>query len=256
MPSPYQAELDDTRQELRRGAAGTVVLWPKVAGDNVVASAATFAVYEPDGTQLASGTSTITTFDTDQASRIACAVSAVGLDLAENYRVDVTYTAGGVDYVESVQFDVLAEPMGTVQVSLNDLVDEVADAAQILERLAEQQGANETDVRLAARLALRGWGDVRGWLRRDIRKAGGAWPAYILDREDLRPVIVARALHRMYALQGRGNATAAESADHWKAEADSRYAALPPIRFSDDEDKVETGEVATFGTIRMHRRWY
>lgn len=255
MPSPFQAELDDVRQELRRSGAGAVVLWPKVLGDNVVATAATFTVHRPTGEQLAAGNGTITVFDVDQASRIACAVSAAALDVGENYRVDVTYQVGADTHVESVQFDVLVEPMGTLGLSLNDLVDELADAATILERLAVQQGDTETDVRFAARILLKAWGDVRRWLRKKILEDGESWPLYLLNREDLRDVIVARALHRMFVHQGRGTTSAAESADYWDEQSQRRFAALPPLQFSRDADKVPDATVRPAGSIIRRRRW-
>lgn len=255
----FQQEMDDVRQEVRRGGSGSVALWPKQSGANVVASAATWASYDPDGNALSTGSGTVTAYQdgdaVNVASRVSCTIDASALDIGENYRVDVTYTVGASSYVESVQFDVVVEPAGSLGVSMNDLQSEQSDVEPILLRQAAQQETGRTAQQQAAVLGVRAWGDVRQWLKKKVEQQGSSWPLYIVNREDVRGVVVARALYRMIVAQGLTSADLREQADWWRTEAERRFAAMPALQFSTDEDRVPDDVVQTFSVVETRRTW-
>lgn len=251
----YQQELDDTRQEVRRGASGVVYYWPKVDGANVaVTGTPTYVWYDPDEESKASGN--VTTTSVGGFTRCAVTVDASGEDdVRENHRLAISFVYNSQTYVDSVGFDVVVEPMGTVGVSLNDLASEQADAAAILARQAAQQESGRTAAQQAAVLASRAWGDVRAWLKRKVEQQGSSWPLYIRNREELRSVIVARALYRMHVAQGVLNVDARDQAEWWRAEAERRFAGLPALQFSSDEDAEVDDQLRSFGSIETRRAW-
>lgn len=251
----YQQELDDVRQEVRRGASGIVRYWPKVDGENVaVTGTPTYVWYDPDGDTLGSGNTTPTTVGA--FTRCAITIDASGeTDVREGHRVAISFVYSGSTYVESLSFDVVVEPMGSVNVSMNDLTSEQADAEAILLRQALQQESGRTAVQQAAVLATRAWGDVRAWLKKKVEQQGSSWPLYILNREELRMVIVARALYRMHVAQGLSNPEARDHAEWWRAEADRRFAGLPALQFSTDTDALADDQIQSFGVVEMARRW-
>lgn len=251
----YQQELDDVRQEVRRGSSGVVRYWPKVDGINVaVTGTPTWIAYDPDGVSIGSGSTTVATVGS--VSRLSATVDASGEDsVRENYRLEISYVYSATTYVESVHFDVVVEPIGTIGVSKNDLLSEQSDAEPILTRQAAQQEAGRTADQQAAVLASRAWGDVRGWLKRKVEQQGSSWPLFIVDRESLRSVVVARALHRMMVAQGLTNPDVREQAEWWRAEAERRFAALPELKFSTDNDAVPDDAVRSFGVVQLSRSW-
>ena len=251
----FQQELDDVRQEVRRGASGVVRFWPKVDGENVaVTGTPTYVWYDPEGDTIASGNVTAATVGTFTRCSVTIDASSE-TDVKENHRLLISFVYSTVTYVESVGFDVVVEPMGSVNVSMNDLTSEQADAEAILLRQALQQESGRTAVQQAAVLATRAWGDVRAMLKRKIEQQGSAWPLYILNREELRMVIVARALYRMHVAQGLSNPEARDHAEWWRAETDRRFASLPALHFSTDTDALADDVIQSFGTTTLSRRW-
>lgn len=149
----FAAELDDRRQEARRGyASNPVYFWPKVAGlGNVfVASspAPTFATSKPDGAAIASGSATVATFD--GVTRLGVTIDASGLELDENYACHFTWTYDGLQHVDTVRFDVVREPYDGSDVSLNDLLDELAELRELLEGQAQAHGSARSIATTAA----------------------------------------------------------------------------------------------------------
>jgi hypothetical protein len=248
----YAQELDDTRQEVRRASTGTVRLWPKVDGLNVaVTGTPTWAAFDPAGVAVGSGNATADTFGA--ISRLTATVTGA-TDVGENYRVEFTYTATN-SYTESVHYDVVVEPIGTIGVSMNDLLSEQADVEPILLRQAEAQEAGRTARQQAAVLAARATGDVRTWLKKKIEQQGSSWPLYIVNREELRGVVVARAMHRMIVAQGLTNPDLMAQAEYWAREAEKRFAGLPALQFSTDNDAVPDDEVRGFAVVEKRRTW-
>lgn len=249
----FQQELDDVRQEVRRGASGAVRLWPKVDGVNVaVTGTPTWVAYDYDGAQIGSGNATVDAFGA--VSRLSATIDASALDVGENHRVAFTYTATS-SYTESVHFDVVVEPIGTIGVSLNDIMSEQSNAQEILTRQAAAQEAGRTAQQQAAILAVRAWAEVRAWLRKKVQQQGSSWPLYIVNREELRQVVAAMAVHKMIVAQGITSPDLREQADYWRIEAERRFAGLPELQFSTDDDAVADDSVRTFGVVEVSRTW-
>jgi hypothetical protein len=250
----YQQELDDARQEVRRGSSGPVVLWPKVAGLNVaVTGTPTWIAYDPAGTVIGNGNATADAVGS--VSRLTATVDVSGeTSVGENYRVAFTYTATA-SYTESVHFDVVVEPIGTIGVSMNDLMSEQSNAEEILTRQAAAQESGRTAQQEAAILAHRAWSEVRSWLKRKIQQQGASWPLFIVNREELRAVVAALAIHKMIVAQGMTSPDIREQADYWRGEAERRFAGLPELQFSTDTDAVADDAVRTFAVTEMRRTW-
>lgn len=134
----YARELDELRQEVRQGAAGTVVFWPKIDGANVLASStaghATFEVFKPDGTSI-EGPSNFSPTTVDDISKFSITISAIS-DLDEDYYVKIVWRQNGTSVVRNdyVYFDVVLWPFGGTRISLNDLLEERPDVGLILDR--------------------------------------------------------------------------------------------------------------------------
>lgn len=248
----FQQEMDDVRQEVRRASTGAVRLWPKQDGLNVEATAGTWRAFAPGGVALDSGAATVEAFGA--VSRLSAVVSAPAA-VGENFRAEFTYTTAAGTFTESVHFDVVVEPVGTIGVSLNDFLSEQADAQPILQRQASMQEAGRTAQQQAAILALRAWGDIRAILKRKVEQGGGRWPLYIVNREDLRRVVTAQAMHRMIIAQGVTSPDLREQAEWWRSEAERRFAAMPELQYSHDDDAEPDAVVASFAIVETRRSW-
>ena len=255
----FQAELDDRRQEVRRGyASNTIVFWPKIAGTGNVAidSNPTFEIKTPSGTLITSGTASRTTVDSVERVNITIDASATATyTLDENYMAIVTWIDGGATYVTTVRFDCVLEPFHPL-ISLNDLAGEVADIEEDLSRQAAAMDSDGTLTadQLASIYGVKAWGDVRRRIRAQLASVGRVYPRLILDREGLRHVTVAAALARIYRAEGGGlDSEAREIADDWRTEVDARLASLGEMDYDANEDRIEDAVLGNFGTVQMQR---
>lgn len=256
----YAAELDDRRQEVRRGYASNVVrLWPKVAGTgNVLATSATAEIFNPSGTSL--GAASVTNTTVGGISRLDIAVdasSSTTYELRENYAAVVTWAHAGVTYVGTVRFDCVLEPWDGSDLSLNDLLDEVADLGELLQQQVDAKGDNARTIEQeASLLGVRACTDVKGWIRAQLEAKGRYYPRLILQREELRSVIVAQAVARCYRARGGGaDSPARQLYLDWTAEAQSRLKALGELDYDSSEDRVADDSVGGWGSVRIGRSW-
>ena len=252
----YAAELDDRRQEVRRGNANDVVrLWPKAPGiGNVLVTSPTAVLYRPNGSSL--GAATVTATTVSSVTRLDVAVDASALELDEGYAAVVTYTYDNTTQIRTVRFDVVREPWDGSDVSLNDLVDEVADIGTLIEAQALAKSATRTVEQEASLLAMKATQDVKGWLRSELAAKGRIYPRLILQREELRNVVSAQAVARAYRAQGGSTDSATRQlATDWQTEAQSRLRALGELDYDADDDGVADQTLAAWGAVRIERTW-
>jgi hypothetical protein len=260
----YLPELDDGPKEVRRGYAGNVLrFWPHVPGiGNVqLAAAPTFKVFNPSGTQIGGdAVSTITDLGAPLVSRVNLAIDASDTDaweLGDHYRVEVTWVYQGEETQSTVHFSCSREPY-TPNLSLNDFVEEAADAAQYLEAQAQVLDAARTAEEHASVLAVKAWSDVYGWLQNRLFSEGERIvPRCVIPKWKLNRVVIAQALHRMY--RAEGGAIDTPSSDltlEWKDEAATRFDALGALDYDADEDGTVDQEVTGPVSRKMRRSWF
>lgn len=257
----FQAELETiVRQEVRKGASGSIYLWPTRLGENVVVTGPTCRVLY-QGTEIATpsvtedGPTDPNPPNDPLASKLVVLVDAATLQLSDRYTAIFSFTVDGDAVQESVGFDVVVEPAGSFGVSLNELVSEQADIAAMLERQAEQQADDRDANDQAALLAVSAWGYVRALLKKKVIEAGGIWPAFVVNKEELRPVVTAEAIRRAFVAQGMTSEAIIALEGYWARQRDQRFAALPPIEVSSDEDREAETIVQSFGIVETERRW-
>jgi len=250
------------RQEIRHGSSTALPIrfWPKVSGLNIISDAGpTFSVYRSDGTQI--GASTAATLDSvGGVSRFTASItwSTFGqtlMPLGESYRVDFTWTHSGATYVEAVQFDVVVEPWSTLNTSGNDLIDEWSGIAGVLERQAEVQADGRTAEQQAQVLLIHATREIRSRIKRRVETEGKPWPIYIVNRDEVRPVVVAEAVRRAVVAQGLTSDVVITMAEFWRGEVERRLAAMPDLRYSADENRTEDGSLSVYTTARTSRSW-
>lgn len=251
---PFLSELDDRRQEVRRGASGTVTLWPKVDGANVAVTAPTAISYGPSGNQLAAPSVTNTSLSS--VSRLTVSIDATSLELGENHRVDFTYTYSAASYVESIAFDVVVEPWGTIGGSLNDLVDEQADIGPMVLRQAQNQLSSRTVEEQAQVLLVHAARSIRSRVKSKVEadRGVGSWPIFIINKDEVRPVIIAEAVRRAIASQGLLSDALVQLEAYWARQVELRFAGMPALQYSADEDRV-ADSVLNASVVRSERSW-
>lgn len=257
---PFAAELESmTRPELALGVAGYLRYWPKVRGANVLATSVTYRVLDPAGVEVVASTST-TPATIDGVSRCAVSLTPSGglWRLAEDWRIEFTFTAIDEDglsasYVQSLNFDVVIEPLGDLGVSLNNLAGDDNAASVICERHASALDPQRSAQNQAQIYVMEAVADLRKLLKRKVKERGEEWPRYIANKDDLRAVVVAGALHRMYRAQGFNSDAAVRAAQEWRDERDTRFSDLPDLRFSSDTDRQPDVELRGFRTIILRR---
>jgi hypothetical protein len=275
----YLAELDNRPLEVMQGQVGYLYVWPKVAGvGNIQLEAdgagvkATYLLYKPDGTQLPAaaplnfaGRTIATVHDVgdvgEEVSKIEVVVDATSLELGEGYSADVVWVHQNEHnqydaYRRRVQFSVCKAPY-TPSVSLNDLLEELADAGQYLAGQAAALDDARTPEAHAAVLGVKAWVDVYRWLQTRLTNEGGrVIPRLILPDWKIHPVVVAQALARLFAAEGGGEGTTTgQLAAQWKAEARARFDALGALDYDEDDDGVPDAELFAPNTRRLRRSW-
>lgn len=259
----YQAELSDYRQQVRYNYASNVItFWPKApdVGNVSVTGSPTYSVFAPDtpfdGTALASGTISPTTVeDCHKLTVTINTTTTASWPIDEGYRVDITYVYSSVSYLRSVYFDVAAHPYTPI-ISLNDMVEEVADSAARLTAQAARIESARTAQQHASVLGVKAWADIASWIRLRVERDQRIVPSAIIDHEALKRVVVAKAVSRMYRAEGGGGDTESFAlADWWDREALSRFEALPPIKYDSSQNLVGDSDVQSFVTVKCSRSW-
>lgn len=259
----YLAELDDRRQEVRATSSQEVVYWPKARGEGNVTldeeDTASANVYRPNGTLVSAAVVTVEDMGSEEEpgpSRFSLAFDASGLDLLENYYVVIEWTYDGSTRVDTLRFDVVTEPWDGSDVSLNDLLEEVADAGELLDGLAQLKTDGRTREQEASVAAVKACTEVKIWIRQQLEQHGRIFPRLILDREALRRVVAAQTIARIYRAQGGGPDSPARAiAQDWSEEARRRLAELGELDYDSDEDRVADALLGGFAVVRVGRSW-
>lgn len=266
----FHQEGDELPWEARQNATAYFRFYPKSAGFNVTAEsspAPTFTVHDPDGTQIQSGTCTITNSGTPTISQLLITVSPIAT-LGERYSVRITWQVDeAIDTHFDVRtFDVVLVPFGQPTVSLNDLREERPDIDVILDRLGVRLGyttgstAQET---MASIYAIRGLVALEGMIRttvaNDARGAVATYtgrtrsdtrytrPRLILDRQRLNRVerlLTLREIFRGIAQDpDQGEDENSRLFQHYNREAAAVFEQLGPLQYDSNEDLVPETEV-------------
>tara|TARA_Y100000310_G_scaffold340834_1_gene437958 strand:+ start:6101 stop:6877 length:777 start_codon:yes stop_codon:yes gene_type:complete len=256
----YAPELDDHRQEVRRGYASNVIrYWPKYpnVGNVTVTGTPTYSLYSPTDpeTALASGSVTVVNVSGsgDRLEITVDASDATTWALDEHYAAVITWTYSGVAHRTTLRFDCVLEPW-SLDIALNDYQDELADAASWLLTLAESKAASRTAAEEASVIAVRAWSDVRRWIKAKLEAQGAVYPRLIADRVAIRRVVIAQALFRMFKSFGRG-ADTAELAEEWRDEAGARFRGMGPLAYDSDEDGAADTTLGGWGVVTAVRAW-
>lgn len=252
----YAAELDDGPREFRRGFASNVLhFWPKVPGiGNVLADSATCSLYKPDGTLIASPSVTLTTIGGVTRFDVTVDMSnTTTYQLAEGYRADITWAYGGDTYLDGPRFSACTAPYRP-HISLNDLVEELADCEQILTGQAQALADLRTAEQHASVLGVKAWADVYQALQARIRADGQIAPRLILEQWKINPVIRAKALELMFRAEG-GTGRSRELAEDWKREVERRLLLVGELTYDSDDDQVMDSTAANPVSVSCRRAW-
>lgn len=256
----FAAELDDVRQQIRRGgdaASNIIVFWPSVAGTGNVTVTGTPTYELRKDTTAAIGSGSVTVTDVDGVSKITIGIDATDttvFELLENYSAIITWVHGGRTYVSTVRFDCVLDPIGDLNVTLNDLIEEVVDMDERLTRQAAIQGTGRTAEQAASVYAVKAWGDVYRMLKSKSEAQGGLIPRLIVDREALRRVVVARACARIFRAEGGGlESESRQLFEDWSEEAIQRFQEMGPLAYDSTEDGASDSIVSGWATVQCRR---
>lgn len=265
----YFPELDDRPLEVRRGAsAASISYWPKVEGegnvsvdDGALIAAPTYSIFAPDGTRIALNLQpTIVARGEGLAySELVCPIDASNEEtyqLLENYRIDITWRSSidpGVPRLSSVRFSVVREPW-IPEISMNDLMEEFADARQFVEGQAAALDDARTADQHASLLGVRAWTEVYFKIQKRVKAEKKIYPRLILDRLKVKAIVSARALHVLFRGEGGGEPARTLAVD-WKGVADERFNDLGELEYDDDDDGVEDTIVRAPVNRRLRRSW-
>ena len=256
---PFELQTDTVRPEVQQGVAGTISLFPTVAGQRVEVSSASYEILQPGGAALASGTVTPTavTLGSRTVSRLDVPIAAIST-LDEDYVLKVTWTASGatVPQVELLLFDVVIASLGE-SVSLSDLREERADVEDELDTMGQRLGftAGQTAQEAAAQvLAKKARTQLFAWLRSAGDKPR---PFMIIDRRPLNRVERMLCLRELYASFAHdpeeGERTADSLHRFYSKEARATFESLH-IAYSSDDDVIPDETAKTLGKVFSRQR--
>lgn len=256
----YQAELDDAPREVRLGFAGNLQRWwPKVVGvGNVLADASpapTYQISKPDGTVITQwlGVSVTTVNGISRFDLIVDASNLTSYALAENYRIDIKWTYAGLEDLHQERFAVCVAPFAA-QISLDDLVEEIADIRQTIAGQAQVMLDGRTAEAHASVMGVKAWVDVYMWLQARLRDQGQFIPRLIVDRWKIMPVLKAQTLYRIFRAEG-SNGRSKDLADEWREEAKTRFSALGDLAYDSQDTGVATQKVHSPIEWSCKRSW-
>lgn len=261
----YLAELDDYPQEARQGFAGNVLrFWPKVLGEGNVAAdpapAPTAQLFGPKGEALGAAAVAVSAVGVPAISRFDLTVDTTAIaswPLGSNYRADVSWTFGAVGRVDSLRFDVVRVPFNP-HLSLNDFVEEVADAAEYLEGQAQAIVAGRTPEQHASVLGVKAWVDVRRKIEAKLKAVDGSriYARLIVDPVSLRRITVAQAIYRMFRAEGESEPnTPGSRLLEWKEEVELRLNELGELDYDEDDDGVADETIRPPVERQLRRSW-
>jgi hypothetical protein len=281
----YSKELDELRAEVRQSVASTLRWWPKIAGTgNVLASATaadnTYIIYDSSNTVVQASANATNTDVGTEYSYLTFSVPAIAT-LQEDCRVEILWKqrSASVQYRDVLFFDVVLYPFGHPSVSLNDLLEERPDCAELLDRLGVLLGHSTGDSAkngMAAVLAYRARVELEAKVRDAVASKqgeGGSYsstdlpsvsdrytrPRLILNRERLNRVERKLACMLMYA----ADMTAPEGEDesaalyrHYRLEAETAWKGIGPLRYDTSEDLVPDSTIVEISRVKqLARSW-
>ena len=260
----FAAELDDVRQEIRRGGnavSNQLVFWPSIVGlGNVRAVSlppATYEIKDEDGLIMEAGSMSQTTIDA--VTKFHVGVDATDTDtwlLKEDFSLIISWDYLTDSHVNTVRFDCVLEPIGDLNLTLNSFVEEVVDMDERLQRQALAQAESRTAEEHASVLAVKAMSDVRRWLKSSADATGNILPRLIVDREAIRRVVIAKAIARAYRAEGGGlDSESRQLHDDWILESESRFRELGVLKYDLDEDGLPDSTVGPFSSIQTIRAY-
>ena len=279
---PYFLENDDLRPEVRDGIADTFYLFPKVRGENVtVAGTPTYEIYDPSGALIQSGSASTTLVD--DVHRIDVSFSAI-TTRDEDYQLRVAWVPnapGPAEVLDVIQFDVVAHPLDT-RVSLNDLMEERPDVAEVLDRLGvllgytSGDGGGEAQREAASVFSTRALSELDAKLRdqvyQDAQRFGASYTTsgiqdstrkyvpgnLILNRSVINRVLRKMAMRLVYAAD---MASPEESGDESAAlfafydqEAAMAWASIGPLKYDSNDDLKVDDTIQSIGKAKTLTR--
>ena len=181
----FAFENDLLHPEFAISAAGSLQVWPKVDGQNVQVTSASFEVLKPDGsTSVETGTITPATVALGNRSVSRLDVTIAGIAQPdEDYQASVSWVYNGKTYTDTVLFDVCFRPLGST-VALSDLLEVKPDVSDDLERLAMLLGypSGQEGLEAAARVyGARGRLTLQMRLRARSREDDQIRPHMLID---------------------------------------------------------------------------
>lgn len=264
--SGFRAETPGLRRELVLGVGGSMVVWPKVNGVNVVVTEAT----------ASQGVATVTTPVDLGYSYVTVTFGAgevPGLGDAANPQrtTDLPLTVGwtgpaGAGF-EVVVYDVVRVPFPPA-VGLNLLRVQRPAIREVLARLGEELAYPDTPLdpeTVAGIYAAEARVELQDRLRAAAIEAQTSRPALYLDRDRLTRAEVALTLAHIYeaiAKNPRGVGLAGSSIDDdsaqaqaWRTRYDEAFAGLGPLAADLDGDGTKDADLArpTIGVIVTRR---
>ena len=277
---PYFVENDDLRREVQVNTSRTLYFFPKYGGENILTSGTpTYSIRDPSGTELYTGTCTVTVVG--EVHRLDVTVPAIAT-LDEDYSIHYTYTAlvlGTPQVRDTVFFDVVAYPLDS-SVSLNDLLEERPDVAEVLDRMGVRlgftagNGLGESQRAMAGIFSRRALVELDALIRSQIlkdrdeefkdynsfqsaRKYRSTRPNLILNRERLNRPLRKLAMMLVYAADMAEPESEDESAGlyrYYQAESDAAWRSIGPLKYDFSEDLVPDMDLGDIGRSVQLRR--
>lgn len=251
----YSDELDDVRLEVAQTGSAVLTWWPKIAGvGNVALIAAdpTYTLRANTGETIAAGTATRTTVNSVTKVTFTITGSAFTLGQDHSAQIDWVYSSASQPPVFRY-FDVVRAPY-VLDVSVNDLQDELADVGQRLDRLALAQNSSRTREQLASTHAWRAWGALRSRLLKLCESRGIEYPRAVISQEDLRRVHVASTIARILRSEGAApDSDTGKLAAEWSARVDQLFGAMPDIRLASESSPAESRRVSASRSVVLRR---
>lgn len=275
----YTPELIGLRREVRRSTVTTLTYWPKLEPTgNITASATasdnTYEVFDYGGVSIqASGNITVVAV-TGVGSRFDLSIPSIAT-LAEDNFVRMRYRETGVAtvYQQTIYFDVVTEPWGPSQVSLNSLQDLVPTIGDRINRQALSVGRTQeqhaSQLAYQARVQLDEW--LRGKISEDAAAAGAninvrgpsladryTRPRLILNKERLHTIEVRLALACAFRGDMQRDVDSEEQGanlfEYWRQEAETSFRGLGPLKYDWTDDQIVDVVKEDLGRVQHMRR--
>lgn len=273
----YTSELRGLRQEVRLSTAGSLTFWPKVAGvGNVLASPTAghcyYGLFDESGVQI-QATANVVPTTVGSISKLVLSVDAIAV-LGEEYSARVWWRQSGntVEYADVEPFRVVRYPWVAPSVSLNTMLDDYPESAEILRRHGLKLGMSATgstaEETMAAVYGYRALVELDRWVRGigapdEVARsgsgvAGGARARLHLVRNREACHLIERKLALKLMFRGDGGSQEGQDESSllmrsYAAEAESEWRALV-LRYDTAETGVPDTTIEAPGAVRILSR--